>query len=330
MMQPPVQLKPHKRLKAQIGRHTPPIKKFLFGMQINDGFVYKVATYAVLIIFGFVFLYPLLYMLSISLMSNMDLVDSTVKWLPSSLYTFNYEMTWKALKLPGSYVTTTLVAGASTLGVIISSVLVGYGLARFEFAGKKLVMLLLLFTYIVPKTLFFIPRFQIFMELGLKGNLGALIVPALTGQGEQAALFILIFFQFFKMIPKALEEAAFIDGAGAFRTFWRIAIPMAGPAFIIVGVYAFSLYWNETFLTSFYLDGKIRTIPMLLGDLQNSYGAAVKSSQGGDFSQNPNLNFTEAKAFAGTLLSIIPLVTFYLIVQRWFVQSIDKTGITGE
>ncbi|WP_081390323.1 MULTISPECIES: carbohydrate ABC transporter permease [Paenibacillus] len=330
MTQQQVQIKPYKQLKQQIGRHTPPLKKFLFGMQISDGFVYRAAAYTILTVFGFVFLYPLLYMLSASFMSNVDLVDSTVKWLPSSLYTFNYEMTWKALKLPGSFLTTTMVAGASTISVIISSALVGYGLARFQFKGKNIVMLLLLFTYIVPKTLFFIPRFQIFMELGLKGNLGALIVPALTGQGEQAALFILIFFQFFKMIPKALEEAAFIDGAGAFRTFWRIAIPMAGPAFIIVGVYAFSLYWNETFLTSFYLDGKIRTVPMLLGDLQNSYGAAVKASQSGDFNQNPNLNFTEAKAFAGTLLSIIPLVTLYLVVQRWFVESIDKTGITGE
>ncbi|PLT48097.1 sugar ABC transporter permease [Paenibacillus pasadenensis] len=317
-------------MKRLLGTYVPALKKFLFGMQISDGFLHKAVTYLVLIVFGFVFLYPLLYMASASLMSNMDLVDSTVKWLPTQWYAFNYEMTWKALKLPGSFLTTGLLAGASTVSVIVSSALIGYGLARFSFRGKSLVLMLLLFTYIVPKTLFFIPRFQIFLELGLKGNLGALVVPALTGQGEQAALFILIFFQFFKMIPNALEEAAFIDGAGAFRTFWRIAIPMAGPAFIIVGVYAFSIYWNETFLTSFYLDGKIRTVPMLLGDLQNSYGAAVKASQGGDFNQNPNLNFTEAKAFAGTLVSILPLVLLYLIVQRWFVESIDKTGITGE
>src|SRR5690606_16516229 len=137
--------------------------------------------------------------------------------------------------------------------------------------------------YIVPKTLFFIPRFQIFMELKLKGNIGALVVPALTGQGEQAALFILIFYQFFKMIPRALEEAAELDGAGAWRTFWNIGIPMVGPAFIIAGVYGFSIYWNETFLTSFYLEGKIKTVPMLLGDLQNTFGQVAFESNAGDF-----------------------------------------------
>ncbi|MEW9050041.1 MAG: carbohydrate ABC transporter permease [Neobacillus sp.] len=318
------------RFTYQMNRQRPSIKKLLFGMQLNDGLLYKSTTYFILIIFGFVFLYPLIYMFSISLMSNLDLVDNSVEWIPSSLYTFNYEMTWKALNLPGAFIDTALLAGVSTLCVIISSSLVGYGLARFDFWGKNLVLVLLLFTYIVPKTLFFIPRFQIFMELGLKGNIGALAVPALTGQGEQAALFILIFYQFFKMIPKALEEAAFLDGAGPIRTFITIVLPMAGPAFIIVGVYAFALYWNETFLTSFYLDGKVQTVPILLGDLQNTFSQVAQSSGGGDFDKNPNMNFTEGKVFAGTLLSILPLALFYLFIQRWFVESIDKSGITGE
>ncbi|MGZ9585465.1 carbohydrate ABC transporter permease [Paenibacillus marinisediminis] len=318
------------RVKKEAKKHIPTLKKHLLGMQISDGLAYKAATYAILTIFGFVFLYPLLYMLSASLMSNLDLVDNSVEWIPSTLYTLNYELTWNALKLPNSFVTTALVAGASTIGVIVSSAVIGYGLARFEFRGKSIVFALLLFTYIVPKTLLFIPRFQIFTEMGLKGNLGALVVPALSGQGEQAALFILIFYQFFKMIPKSLEEAAYIDGAGAFKTFWKIAIPMVGPAFIIVGVYGFSIYWNETFLTSFYLDGKIQTVPMLLGELGNNLNGAIKASGAGDISKNPNLSYTEAKAFAGTLLSILPLAIMYLVVQRWFVESIDKTGITGE
>ncbi|MFC5464119.1 carbohydrate ABC transporter permease [Lederbergia graminis] len=305
-------------------------KKLLFGMKINDGLLYKLSTYAILLVFGFVFLFPLLYMFSVSLMSNLDLVDSTVEWLPSTWYTFNYEMTWRALKLPNAYVTTALVAGVSTLSIMISSALIGYGLARFNFWGKKLVFFVLLFTYVVPKTLFFLPRFEIFLELNIKGTIGALVTPALTGQGEQAALFILIFYQFFMMIPKALEEAAFLDGAGAFKTFWKIALPMVRPAFIIVGVYAFALYWNETFLTSFYLEGKIQTVPILLGDLQNTFSQTVQASGQGAMDGNPNLNFTEGKAFAGTLLSILPLALMYLIVQRWFVESIDKSGITGE
>lgn len=323
-------LQTYNQWQEKMKKIIPPVKKKLFGMNMSDGILYKVATYLVLIIFGFVFLYPIIYMFSVSLMSNLDLVDNSIEWIPSSFYTFNYEMTWKALKLPGSYLTTILLAGTSTLCVIISSAIIGYGLARFDFRGKNLVFILMIFTYIVPKTLFFIPRFQIFTELGLKGNIGALAVPALTGQGEQAALFILIFFQFFRMMPSALEEAAYLDGAGPIRTFLTIALPMVGPAFIIVGVYAFALYWNETFLTSFYLDGKMQTVPILLGDIQESFGQVAQSSGGGDFDKNPNMNFTEAKAFAGTLISILPLALMYLVVQRWFVESIDKSGITGE
>lgn len=316
--------------KELIGKKKPGMKKFLFGMKNNDGFIYKLCVYFILIVFSFVFLYPLIYMISISLMSNIDLVDNTVQWIPSKLYTFNYKMTWKALNLPNSYFTTALLAGLSMLCVAVSSGVIGYGLARFDFRGKKLVLVLMLFTFIVPKTLFFIPRFQIYSALGLKGNLGAILIPALTGQGEQAALFILIFYQFFKMIPKSLEEAAFIDGAGPFKTFIKIAVPMAGPALIIVCLYSFSLYWNETFSTSLYLDGKIKTVPMLLGNLQNNFGQVISQSVKGDASVNPNLNFTEAKIFAGTILSIIPLAALYLFIQRWFVESIDKTGITGE
>lgn len=168
------------------------------------------------------------------------------------------------------------------------------------------------------------------MELGLKGNLGALIICGIDRTGRAGG------FVYFDLLPVLQNDSEGVGRGGIYR--WGRCIqnvlenryPYGGATFIIVGVYAFSLYWNETFLTSFYLDGKIRTVPMLLGDLQNTYGAAVKASQSGDFNQNPNLNFTEAKAFAGTLLSIIPLVTLYLIVQRWFVESIDKTGITGE
>lgn len=320
----------YKKMGKYIELHKPAVKSFMLGRKTYDGFLYKLSSYVILFILGFVFLYPILYMFSTSMMSNLDLVDNTIRWIPSKLFTFNYEMSFKALKLPSSFLVTTLLAGSTTLATAVCSALVGYGLARFEFKGKKLVLLLMLFTFIVPKTLFFIPRYQLFVDLHLKGTIGAITLPALLGQGEQGVLFILIFYQFFKMIPKSLEEAAFIDGASAFKTFLRIAIPMVGPAFIIVAVYGFALNWNETFLTNFYLEGKIQTIPILLSDLQNSFGQVVWKSGAGDFSVNPDLNFTEAKVFAGTILSILPLVIMYITVQRWFVESIDKSGITGE
>lgn len=306
------------------------IKKFFLGSKLNDGLVGKVSIYTVLLIFGFVFLFPLVYMFSVSFMSNLDLADSTVEWIPSGFYLTNYQLTWRALRLPNSYLTTILVAGSTTLALIASSSLIGYGLARFEFPLKKIIFAMILFTYLAPKILFFIPRYQLFSSMGLTGNMGAVLLPALLGQGEQAALFILIFYQFFKMIPDALEEAAFLDGAGPIKTFYKIALPMVRPAFIIVGIYAFALYWNETLITSFYLDGNIRTVPMLLSSLEGSFNSVVDQTAGLNQGVNPNLSYTEAMVFSGTLLSILPLVIMYFFVQKWFVKSIDQSGITGE
>lgn len=307
------------------------MKKKILGSTLSDGILGKSTIYIVLAIFGFVFLFPLLNMLAISFMSNLDLANSTIEWIPSEVYLTNYKLAWRALRLPGSYLTTIFVSASATFALILSSSVIAYGLARFKFPFKNLIFALILFTYLAPKVLFFIPRYQIFSRMGLNGNIGSLILPGILGQGEQAALFILIFYQFFKMIPTALEEAAFLDGAGAFKTFLRIALPMVKPAFVIVGIYAFSLYWNETLITSFYLEGNVPTVPILLNSLESSFQNVVQNtSQFGDPSVNPNLSYTEAIVFSGTILSILPMIIFYLFVQKWFVESIDKSGITGE
>ncbi len=305
------------------------VKRRLLGKHSSDGLVYKVIMYFLLIVLGFVFVYPLIYMFSISLMSNIDLVDNTIRWIPSKLDFINYRLTMVALDIPKSYFVSIFIAGISTLCVMFSSAFIGYGLARHRIPFKKTIFAIMIFSFIMPKTLFFIPTYQIFTMLRIKGTLSAILVPALTGQGLNGAFFILIFFQFFRMIPKQLEESAIIDGANKFQIFYKIAVPLAIPAFIITGVYGFSLYWSETFLLGIYLDGNYTTITMLLNNLQDNYGTMIWSS-GLDSARQSNLSFTESKLFAGTLLSIIPLMIMYIFVQKWFVESIDKSGITGE
>lgn len=311
----------------RINKHK--LKKQLLGTHVEKGLIQKAIIYFLLIVIGFVFIYPFLYMFSISMMSNIDLVDNTVSWIPTSFYLENYLLTARALKLPTAYLTSIYIAGSSTIAVAISSAFVGYGLARFQFKHKGIIFGIMIFIFIMPKALFFIPTYQIYTSLRIKGTIWAILAPALTGQGLQGPFFILIFYQFFKMIPKQLEEAAKIDGANAFQVFIRIAIPMAIPAFIITAVYGFSLYWSETFLLGSYLDGKYITVNMYLNNLQNQY-AEVINNTGLDSSRNPLLNFSEAKLFAGTLLSIIPMIIFYLIMQKGFLASIDKSGIAGE
>jgi multiple sugar transport system permease protein len=329
----------------------------------------------------------------ISLMSNEDLVDSTIMWIPSSVYWRNYLITirglglnapyWDTVKmlftnraeleypmielrkfiifalippvatlfssmytkqtnkvlgisilvfaailaLPKSYVDSFYVAGTTTAVTVLSSALIGYGLARFKFRLKGFFLAMMLLIYILPKTLLFIPRSMLYTDLGIKGTMFALWGPAFLGQGFQATFFILIFYQFFKIIPAQIEESAYLDGAHSFNIFIKIAIPTALPAFIIAITYGFAVNWNEMFLTNAFLSGNIKTIPMFLSSLQADWGRYADYSSATNF---VNLDFTEAKSFAGTILSVVPLVIMYGFVQRFFMESIDKSGIAGE
>lgn len=385
----------YKEFKRKLKNKLPTWKKHLVGNGNGNGVLFNVAIYFLSITFAFVFIYPIFYMFMISLMSNTDLVDSTILWVPSSVYYQNYLFAIRGLSLnesyfltvknlffhkelivtspymvevrkfiviiaiipitvlfggiyfekkgklfgmsvfivillmifPKSYVDSLYVAGTTTLVTVFSSAIIGYGLARFNFKGKKLIMVLMLLVYVLPKTLLFISRTQLYGTLGIKGTMFALWVPSFMGQGLQATFFILIFFQFFKMLPNQIEESAYIDGANTVTIFFKIAIPMAVPAFVISITYGFAVNWNELFLTNIYLDGNIKTIPMLLQGLQAAWGSVADYSSGSDV---VNVDFTEAKAFAGTMLSIVPLVIMYGIIQRYFIESIDKSGITGE
>ncbi|MCK7487555.1 MAG: ABC transporter permease subunit [Bacillus subtilis] len=142
-----------------------------------------------------------------------------------------------------------------TIATVVSSALIGYGLARFKFPGRKLVLGLMLFLFLIPQILTYIPTTVLYndlkflgIDLKLMNSIRAFVIPALLGNGIRQTIFILIFYQFFRIIPQELFEAANVDGSSTLRTFFTIAIPMAGPAFLICGLYSFVWYWNETTL----------------------------------------------------------------------------------
>lgn len=374
----------------------PRYKAKLLGSSGRKGLLYYIAVYFLSITFAFVFIYPLFYMLMISLMSNTDLVDSTVLWIPTKIYWTNYKLSITGLRLglddiylhtvidfftdkeallspvsvernklitflllpffisffggmysknrhkimgisvigliiilflPVSYVDSFYVAGTQTLITVLMSAFIGYGIARFPMPGKSVVFVIMLLIYILPTTLLLLPRLQIYNTLHIKGSMFALWVPAFFGQGLQATFFILIFFQFFRMIPRQLEESAYIDGANSLQIFFKIALPMAIPAFIISATYAFAVNWNEMFMTNLYLEGNVKTIPMLLSSLQDNWDRIAQYEVSAD---TVDVTFSEAKSFAGTILSVIPLMVMYGVVQRFFMESIDKSGIAGE
>lgn len=306
-------------------------RKFMLGSKDKEGALFQTIKYILLIGIGFVYLYPLLYMLSTSLMSVDDLLDSSIKWIPSSLYLTNVLNAYKVMDFLGSLKDSIIIAGLPTLIQVCSCAFIGYGFARFEFRGKKLMLGILIFSFILPSQVTMMPNYVLFTDLKLIGTLNAFNLPALLGQGMKAQIFILIFFNFFKQVPQALIEAAHIDGAGYFKSFFRISVPSAAPAILVVFLFSVVWYWNESYLTSLYIvgmgTGKASHWTTLVMELKNFTNIYEQYNQG---SQQQLGNINESIKMAGTLLSIAPLLVMYGFLQKFFVESIDKTGITGE
>ncbi|MEG1705992.1 MAG: carbohydrate ABC transporter permease [Clostridia bacterium] len=299
--------------------------KYIFmGNNEKKGLIEKIVCYALLILFGFVYLYPMLYMLAYSFMSPSDVVNPLVNYFPTSWYFTNYVEAAQALSYGKTLLQTLVEAVAPAIFQTASTMLVAYGLARFEFKGKKIIFGCIILTFIVPQQITMIPQIMLFKDLGLLDSLLSFIVPAAFGQGIKSAVFILIFYQFFSAIPKSVEEAAKIDGATSLQIFWKVGIPTALPAIILSFLLSVVWYYNETVLSAIYFGSEWTTLPLELAKLQASYEAIFGTAS------TTGKSINDAIYMAGTLLSIIPLLFLFFFTQRFFVDGIDKAGITGE
>ena len=284
--------------------------------------------YGLLICIGFVYLYPMLYMFSTSFMNRDDLLDTSVKWLPSSLYMQNYIDAAKSMNFWPTLLKGIVIAGLPTLCNVLICMFIGYGFARYDFKGKKIMMGILIFSYILPNQVTMIPTYVLYNDMGILGTLWTFLLPAIFGNGLNAPIFILIFYQFFRQVPKVLMEAASIDGAGHFKSFFRIAVPSAIPAIITVVLFSFVWYWNESYLTELYVQGLTTKSNWtnLVIQLKSFESTFQTRASVGDMATSLN----ESVKMAATALSILPLLITYFVLQRYFVESIDRAGITGE
>lgn len=305
------------------------VRRFLLGSKDKTGFLKQFFVYALLICIGFIYIYPILHMISSSMMTLDDLLDSSIKWLPSSLNFSNFTQAAKSMNFWTALWQSFVLAGVPTICNLISCSITGYALARFDFPGKTIVMGIIIVSFVLPSQITMIPTYVLYSNLGILNTIWAFILPALFGQGINAPIFILIFRQFFRQIPKVLIEAARIDGAGHFKSFFKVALPSAAPAFITVALFSFVWYWNESYLTELYVHGVYgasdwTTLVVQLDNFSANYSSYQQTAT------NAATNLNESINMAGTLLSILPLLVLYFILQRHFVESIDRTGITGE
>jgi multiple sugar transport system permease protein len=298
------------------------LRRRLLGMQFTDGLLYKSIVLLLLISFSYIYLYPMLFMLTNSFMNVEDLINPGVKWIPTVVEIENYRRAVQVLELPSAIFSSTSYVLRVSLSATISSALIGYGFATFNFPLKKLLFALMLATFILPSQVTMVANMLIFRNLGIMSTEQSMILPAIFGQGYNAAIYILIFYQFFKTIPTVLRESAEIDGASPFKVFYKIALPLAIPSLLIVFLFSFVWYWNETFMTGLYVGNPI-TLPLKLQSFRASYETLFPT---GSFGSELN----EAIMLAGNMMTILPLLILYFLAQRFFTESIDRTGITGE
>ena len=303
------------------------LRHIIIGNTGHMGLLKGVVLYTLLIGIGFIYLYPMLYMFVNSLMSPEDLTDPTVTWLPTQLYFDNFVKAFNTLDFLKSFWNSVYITVISTLLQTSSVAVTAYALARFELPVKKLWIALILLTFIVPVETMLVPRYVLLNNYGLLDTPLAFWLNAVFGQGLKSAVFILVFFQIFRSYPISIDEAAEIDGAGRYKIFGVIALPIARSGIVLSILFSFVWYWNETRQSGLYFGSVIKTLPMKLGSFAASYSSLYEDSAG---VENTARSINESITLAGTLLSVLPIIIMYVILQNQFVESIEKSGITGE
>lgn len=289
----------------------------------------KAVIYAVLVVISFVYLEPVLRIISKTFMSAPDVIDPAVQWLPRTFSTDNLKVASRVLNLETSLVNSlwfsSLLAACQTL----VSALTGYALSRFEFRFKRFWFIMILMVFIVPLPVLMVPRLMMFItfqnltKIKMIGTALPQVAMALLGQGVYSTVLILIFYNFFNMIPGVLDEAAMIDGAGPLQVFYHVVVRLSRVTVLVVFLFSFVWNWNETYVTGTLVAGTIQLLPGKLALFDQQFESLVSSS-GSAFRIN------EAYKMAATFISILPLIGLYLLVQRQFIQGIENTGITGE
>ncbi len=294
------------------------------GEGIAKHMILLIFRYILLASVGFVYLYPIIHMLLGSLLSPGDQADPTVKWLPTTLYFKNYIDAFQTLDFGRSFLRSMIVSLGPAILQTAATAIIGFGFARFRFPLKNLWFVLMIMTFIIPIDVTLVPRYVLYYQYGITETYLPAYLPAIFGQGIKSALFILVFYQFFRSYPISFDEAAELDGAGKIGVFLRIAVPMAVPAIVLSLLFSFIWYWNETAQFSLYLGNKLSTLPMQLQQFTARYEAVFGSiSDGGSALSN-------SITLAGTTLSILPVIILFLVFQRQFIESVERSGITGE
>lgn len=293
---------------------------------------------------GFIIIRPILQQISVAFKSPEDIYNPTIYMIPVHFTLENIKNALDILNYWPLLRNTLLFVVSTTLMATASCALAGYGFARFEFPGRNILFACVILTILIPASTLMVPMYLHFRNfdvfnlvtlftgregLNLLNTYWPSIIMAAFGVGLKSGLYIYIFRQFFRGLPKEIEEAALIDGAGGIRTFLMIMLPNAIPPIITVLLFAFVWQYNDTFYASLFMTNS---------ELMANSVAALPANVNQQLPRLLGIEGTEVRADpnhvamivdTGVLLSIAPLIILYLFVQRYFVESVERTGIVG-
>lgn len=300
-------------------------------------FLWSAFRLILLIGVSYVILYPILAKLALAFMDRVDLNDVTVKWLPRHFTFSNITTVVKIVDyIPALFRTIGICLLISVISVFICAIS-AYAFARFKFKGRSLLFGLVIATLVVPPQTYIVPLYQQLQSFDIFGIIGMFndgkginflhgvtpfTVLGITGMGMRSGLYIFIMRQTFRALPKEIEEAAKVDGAKTWRTFWQVMLPNAIPTIVVCFILAFVWQWNDTFYTNL-LTPQLGTLAQIFARL-----SVTVSNYLGSWNLVSD-SYTRLLCSVGSLLSIAPIMIFFTFCQKAFVQGTERSGLVG-
>lgn len=287
---------------------------------------------------AYVILYPILTKISIAFMSKSDMYDMSVNWIPKNPTFENFKSVFKYSDFWGAFINTITLSSFATIIQTATCALTAYGFARFEFKGKRILFLCVILMLIVPQQTYSTTAYLQFKNFNFFGILSLFGIdwstslintqwPVLILSFGCAALknglFIYILRQFFYNLPKSLEEAAWVDGAGVLRIFRSVMLPNAIPALVTIMVFSFVWTWNDLYAAQTFMPS-YPVFATFLSSLSYDMAAALRGEM-----EVIDTYAISTVTNAAALMIIAPILAFFFAAQRYFVEGIERTGLTG-
>ncbi|MGN8644861.1 carbohydrate ABC transporter permease [Gracilibacillus sp. HCP3S3_G5_1] len=263
----------------------------------------RLVIHVLLILFGIIWIYPFVWMVFSSLKTNQEFLTSGTALLPEEFQWQNYTDAWYTANFSGYFLNTVIFTVSTVVIVILLSSLTGYALGRIDFPGRKIIMICVVAIMFIPKGYTIIPLFKLVSNMGLADSILGIIVAEASGAH---VLFILMFASFFANLPKSIEEAAEIDGAGFLTVFSKVMLPLSMPIVATTAIMQFIWTWSS-FLVPLVLTinkPELRTLAVGMQSFVQTYAV--------DFSGMA----------AGATISLLPVMIIFIIMQRYFIEGV--------